>query len=90
MRIYKELLQVDKNKNNQYNRKNNRETFQKEGKQKLNKHIRQYQIIKELKLYPILYNKQLYEQKFRKSDTANAIEVVSYILLMGKTFFGEK
>lgn len=64
--------------------------FKKEGKQKMNKHIRQYQIIKELKLYPILYNKQLYEQKFRKSDTANAIEVVSYILLMGKTFFGEK
>lgn len=38
---------------------------------------------------PNLYNEQLYEQKFRKPDTANAIEVVSYILLMGTTFFGE-
>lgn len=55
----------------------------------MNKHIRKYQIIKASKLCPILYNKQLYEQKFRMPDIANAIEVVSCILLMGTTFFGE-
>lgn len=67
--------------------------FKKEDKQKMNKHITWYQtsqVIKKFKLSPSPLYTQSCEQKLRSLTLPDAIEVVSYALLVGTTILENK